>query len=45
MINPARSCDEIKQRNPIAKSGYYWVHLKMKSVHVYCDMITDGGKC
>ncbi|XP_066922021.1 uncharacterized protein [Clytia hemisphaerica] len=43
LINPAISCKRIQQAYAAAKTGYYWVHLKTESVHVFCDMDTDGG--
>ena len=44
MINPALSCKKIKLEFRLAKTGYYWVHLKTDSIRVFCDMDTSGGE-
>ncbi|CAH3106853.1 unnamed protein product [Porites lobata] len=38
-----RSCAQIRQLVPNAKSGYYWIYVKRKRAQVYCDMDNYGG--
>ncbi|CAH3106835.1 unnamed protein product [Porites lobata] len=38
-----KSCAQIQQLVPDAKSAYYWVHIKGKKTEVYCDMDNYGG--
>ena len=37
-----RSCAQIQQLVPNAKSGYYWIYIKRKRAQVYCDMDNYG---
>ena len=40
------SCSAIKEANPSAKSGTYWLAPSRPGFapkHVYCDMVRDGG--
>ena len=37
-----RSCAQIQQLVPNAKSGYYWIYVKRKRTQVYCDMDNYG---
>ena len=39
---PHRSCAEVKQADPGADSGYYWIKIKDREVQVYCDMEKYG---
>ncbi|XP_066928848.1 uncharacterized protein [Clytia hemisphaerica] len=39
----ARTCKEMKDRKPLATSGYYKINLNGKMRDVYCDMDTDHG--
>ena len=43
--NPAKSCAHIKQDNPSATSGVYWLQPDGVSAAFqnYCDMAADGG--
>ncbi|PFX24417.1 hypothetical protein AWC38_SpisGene10979 [Stylophora pistillata] len=38
-----KSCAEIQQVWPKAKSGYYWIKIGSKEAQVYCDMKNYGG--
>ena len=41
---PAASCKEIKELNPTAPSGYYWLKgTGGSSYHMYCDMSRSCG--
>ena len=39
---PHRSCAEVKQADPGADSGYYWIKIKDRELQVYCDMQNYG---
>ena len=39
---PHRSCAEVKQADPGADSGYYWIKIKDRELQVYCDMEKYG---
>ena len=42
--HPAASCREIKELNPTAPSGYYWLRgTGDSSIHMYCDMSRSCG--
>ncbi|GMV38631.1 MAG: hypothetical protein AMXMBFR64_03470 [Myxococcales bacterium] len=43
--NPAKSCAHIKQENPTAASGVYWLQPDgvSSAFQNYCDMSADGG--
>ncbi|XP_078380917.1 uncharacterized protein LOC144663744 isoform X3 [Oculina patagonica] len=38
-----KSCAEIKEIVPDAKSGYYWIDVNGKKKEVFCDMVNYGG--
>ncbi|MBI5607974.1 MAG: hypothetical protein HY902_03745 [Deltaproteobacteria bacterium] len=40
---PAPTCKAIKNLNPAAQSGNYWLAIASQLVNVPCDMVTDGG--
>ena len=39
---PHRSCAEVKEADPGADSGYYWIKIKDRELQVYCDMENYG---
>merc|ERR1711962_1924960 len=39
--NPGASCKSIKEFNPMAPNGVYWIRLK-QAVQMYCDMESGG---
>ena len=39
---PHRSCAEVKEADPGADSGYYWIKIKDRELQVYCDMEKYG---
>lgn len=42
--DPSLSAKRIKELNPSAQSGYYWINpLLGTPLQAYCDMTTDGG--
>ena len=47
LVASERSCYEINQKYPTAKSGLYKIYSSTKmtaKMTVYCDMDTDKGK-
>ena len=38
-----KSCQEIRNKNPDAKSGKYVIEVDSKIISVYCDMRTEDG--
>lgn len=41
--NPAATCAALKQVNPGAASGAYWIKPKSVAYLAYCELQTDGG--
>jgi len=41
--NPAKSCAEVRSKQPSAGDGVYWLNYTGAPVQAYCEMSTAGG--